>query len=138
MPELNRSQFAKNENTLPKTILSLIDRHIESVEHMEILLLLFESSDRMSVSEIFRHIQSSPASIQLRLEQLHAGGLVGRDGVRHFYFDPNGGSNAEPVAALCQAYRKMRVRVIEAIYARYTKQGMNPSKPPKLARKEDA
>lgn len=109
-------QFSVNESAIPKTVLDLIQRHIQSVEHLEILLLLFDSPVRLTNAEIFQHIQSSQPSIDLRVEQLLSAGLIERGADQRVHFSP-GSDSQTAVGALAECYRTMRVRVIEAIYA---------------------
>jgi DNA-binding IclR family transcriptional regulator len=104
---------------VPEPVLRFIDRHIESVEHLEILLLLSQDIRDWSVGEIFKSIQSSEASVTQRLQQLTAAGLLASNGLR-FRFEPRDESMRQLVADLGDLYRERRVRVIEAIYSRKT------------------
>lgn len=100
-----------------ETVLRFIDRHIETVEHLEILLLLSEQNQDWKVSEIFQKIQSSEASVLQRLQQLTAAGLLVNSGPA-YRFEPREESLREVVKELAELYHERRVRVIEAIYAR--------------------
>jgi predicted transcriptional regulator len=103
----------------PDTVLRFIDRHIESVEQLEILLLLAEESRDWSSFEIFKRIQSSEASVMQRLQQLSSAGLVVNK-AGQFRFEPRDESMRGIVRDLAELYRIRRVRVIEAIYTRKT------------------
>jgi hypothetical protein len=113
------SHSAVSLEATPETVLRFIDRHIESVEQLEILLLLAQETRDWSFTEIFKMIQSSEISIMQRLQQLIAAGLiVTREG--QFRFEPSEDSSRDTVHELAELYRLRRVRIIEAIYNRKT------------------
>ena len=101
-------------------MLSFVDRHIESVEHLEILLLLAAQERSWTGAEIFQKIQSSQASVDQRLESLVAAGLLAKDDNGQFRFAPKDEDTRKVVKDLAEAYRTRRVRIIEAIYTRKT------------------
>ena len=103
----------------PETVLCFIDRHIESVEQLEILLLLAQETRDWSFTEIFKRIQSSEISIMQRLQQLIAAGFVVTN-QGQFRFEPADAGVRETIRQLSDLYRQRRVRVIEAIYNRKT------------------
>jgi hypothetical protein len=103
----------------PEPVLRFIDRHIESVEHLEILLLLCQENRDWSFHDIFKRIQSSEASVMQRLQQLTEAGLIVKNGTS-FRFEPREDSMRGVVCELTDLYRQRRVRVIEAIYSRKT------------------
>jgi hypothetical protein len=108
-----------NQEGAPENVLRFIDRYIESVEHLEILLLLSGEPRDWSPAEIFQKIQSSRASVEQRLQSLaHAGLLVSNGG--KYRFNPRDEEMRCAVVDLAEAYRDWRVRVIEAIYTRKT------------------
>ena len=99
-------------------VLSFVDRHIESLEHLEILLLLAGQDRAWTSAEIFQKIQSSQASVDQRLESLVTAGLLTKDGNKNFRFSPKDEATRNIVKDLAEAYRTRRVRIIEAIYTR--------------------
>jgi DNA-binding IclR family transcriptional regulator len=101
-------------------VLSFVDRHIESLEHLEILLLLAAQDRSWSALEIFQKIQSSQASVEQRLQALVAAGLLTKDERGLFRFAPKDEQTRQLVKDLADAYRTRRVRIIEAIYTRKT------------------
>lgn len=113
-----KNPFEVSEGRLPDEISGFIERFVESVEHLEILLLLFGASEGMSASDVFQKIQSSSASVELRLSQLEDSRLITRDEQGTFWFNPAKESDRAIVANLDACYRQMRVRIIEAIYSR--------------------
>lgn len=104
----------------PDAVLSFVDRHIESLEHLEILLLLASQERSWSATEIFQKIQSSQASVDQRLQALVAAGLLAKDEDGRFRFAPKDEATRNLVNDLAEAYRTRRVRIIEAIYTRKT------------------
>lgn len=101
-------------------MLAFVDRHIESLEHLEILLLLAAQDRSWSAQEIFQKIQSSQASVEQRLQALVAAGLLTKDERGLFRFAPKDEETRNVVKDLADAYRTRRVRIIEAIYTRKT------------------
>jgi predicted transcriptional regulator len=101
-------------------LLAFIDRFIESIEQLEILLFLFESDQDCSAYDIFQHIQSSHASVEMRLSQLQSAGFIARDSENRYRFNRNDQVRQKTIADLAACYRAMRVRIIEAIYTRKT------------------
>lgn len=106
-----------SEEGVPEPVLQFVSRHVESLEQLEILLLLHSAPNKIwTVSEIFQRIQSTQISVQHRLLQLQAAGLVASD-ANGFRFAPANEDLANCVAGLAENYRERRVRIIEAIYA---------------------
>jgi DNA-binding IclR family transcriptional regulator len=97
-----------------------IARHIESVEKLEILLLFFrEPTKSWRPTEIFQQIQSSPASVDQKIAELVADGFVVRQKDGTFQFQ----AKSQPqVAALDDAYRLRRIKVIESIFSQATEE----------------
>ena len=108
------------EGGAPDGVLSFVDRHIESVEQLEILLLLASQERKWRASEIFQTIQSSQTSVEQRLESLVAAGLIAKDEKGCFRFAPKDDDTRNLVKDLADAYKTRRVRIIEAIYTRKT------------------
>jgi predicted transcriptional regulator len=104
----------------PDAVLSFVDRHIESLEHLEILLLLAAEDRSWTAAEIFQKIQSSQASVDQRLQTLVAAGLLAKDATGQFRFAPKDEEARKVVKDLAEAYKSRRVRIIEAIYTRKT------------------
>lgn len=105
-----------SEEGVPATVLQFVNRHIESLEELEILLLLHtEPSKAWTVAEIFQKIQSTQMSVQHRLLQFEASGLIEAKG-DGYRFKGNHEPIASVVAALAENYKDRRIRIIEAIY----------------------
>jgi hypothetical protein len=103
--------------TLSEELLDFIARHIESVEKLEILLLLVRQPERFwSARDIFQQIQSSPASVEHRLDELHRAGLLEKEAAGSFRFQPVSAESRKRALSLQEAYDNRRIKVIEAIY----------------------
>jgi DNA-binding IclR family transcriptional regulator len=101
-----------------------IARHIQSVEKLEILLLFFREPQRTWLSsEVFHSIQSSPASVNQKLDELVSEGFLarGKDETR-FSFQPKTTTIRAHVEALDTAYRERRIKVIESIFSKTTEE----------------
>lgn len=100
-------------------IRKFIRDYISSIEALEILLFLHARPEKIfSLDEVFREIQSSPASVGQRLEELSARRLVARTGDGGFRFSPATSELGESVDRLKTCYAVWRVKVIEAVYSR--------------------
>ena len=105
---------------LPDDLQRFITRYIDSVEKLEILLLIAKSPERFwSVEDIYQQIQSSRPSVQWRLRELNKEGFTERasEGER-FRFAPKTAELAATVAAIAGAYQDRRIKVIEAIFSK--------------------
>lgn len=99
-------------------VFDFVDRNINSLEHLEILLLLAATERRWTAADIFQRIQSSQSSVEQRLRSLVAAGFLAQDENNLFYFAPKNADTRSLVARLADAYRTRHVPVIEAIYTR--------------------
>jgi DNA-binding IclR family transcriptional regulator len=110
------------EGELSPDLQRFIARHIESVEKLELLLLFYRERTRAwQPAEIFQQIQSSPASINQKIDALIAEGFVAREksGLR---FQPRSAALEAQVAALEDVYRRSRIKVIESIFSKTTEE----------------
>lgn len=101
---------------LPDDVEALITACIESVEQIEILLLLRGGPHRpWSVDELSRQLRSSPHSVSLRVRPLVEHGLATMTGklVRYAASPRDDGA----VAALAGIYRLRRTAIIDRIFA---------------------
>lgn len=99
-----------------------IAAHIHSVEQLEVLLLLHRGGDReWSAQDVSRELSSHPHSVESRLLDLRARGLIearedGPGGLSYRFAPP--AALVATIAALQQAYTERRVTVITAIFAK--------------------
>ncbi len=97
-----------------------IATHLDSVEMLQVLVLLHESPDRdWSAAEITRELRSAESSIEKRLRDLHAHRILVRvgEGGQHRYCLAE--ESPQPVIReLVETFRVTPYGIIELIYAR--------------------
>lgn len=95
---------------------ALINRSIDSVEHVEVLLLLRHDPDRVwSAQDVAGELRRSPVSVERRLRDLTRSKLVAQVDERFVY---RKGEHDATVEELEHEYESRRVRLIEAIFSR--------------------
>jgi hypothetical protein len=98
---------------------AFITRHIVSVEELEVLLLLYEGKERdWSAAEINERLRSQETSIGKWLDVLTSLKLAQRTADGRYRFAPASDELARDTAALAEAYRERRIKVIELIFAK--------------------
>lgn len=103
--------------SFPSDVESFISYCIDSVEQIEILLLLSATSDKTwTIEELSDHLRSSPQSVGLRLSSLVAHKLVARDGMS-FRYAPSPADD-ELVKRLASVYQERRTSVIDYIFSK--------------------
>ena len=98
-----------------------LSANIHSVEQLEVLLLLHRGGAReWSALDVSRELSSHPHSVESRLLDLRARGLIEarEDGPGFSYRFAPPANVVATVAALQQAYSERRVAVITAIFAK--------------------
>ncbi len=97
-----------------------IHRYIDSVELLEVLLLLHRKpSKAWSVAEVTEALRSTDSSIDNRLLSLERRGFV-EEKEALFRFAPKTPELGASVDALADAYLTYRIRVVEEIYGSRT------------------
>ncbi len=104
--------------TLPISVQQFLSQYIQSLEQLEVLLLLWNSPNHSWTSaEVYEVVRSSRSSVEERLESFAQLGFLGKDDgpPPTFRYAPkeNLGTAVDETAG---AYQKWRVRVIEAIF----------------------
>jgi len=100
---------------LPSDVDSFISACIDSVEQVEILLLLSATHERAwTIDELSEHLRSSTRSVGLRLASLEWHQLVRRDGSAFRYAASP--SDDARVRRLAQLYDERRSAVIDRIF----------------------
>lgn len=97
-----------------------IHRTINSVEQLEILLLLMSHSSRdWSAEEIGERVRLPAETVGSRLEELHVAKLLDRGEKGRYQYAPETAALEEHVAEkLQEAYQERRHAVMELIYSR--------------------
>ncbi|RKH19072.1 hypothetical protein D7Y13_06910 [Corallococcus praedator] len=95
--------------------------HIDSIEKLEVLLLLRARTDRAwKAPEVALELRITEASAARRLAELKTGGLLLQDGVpgEAFRFSPFQSDDVQAAAELATTYAARRVSVISFIFSR--------------------
>ncbi|RKH42267.1 hypothetical protein [Corallococcus llansteffanensis] len=98
-----------------------ITTHIDSIEKLEVLLLLRARTDRVwTASAVALELRITEASAARRLAELKAGGLLVQDGSpgEAFRFSPTQTDDVKSAAELAATYAGRRVSVISFIFSR--------------------
>lgn len=104
---------------MPEPVRRFIARHIHTLEQLEILLLLIDSSRAWSDQEIASTLRTTRESVRSRLSRLLGDGLVGASaGPSPTYrYQPRSEALDQDVQSLARCYRERRVAVISQIFA---------------------
>lgn len=105
---------------VPEDVQRFIFDHIDSVEQLDVLLLLREHPDRQwSSAQISTELRTSPLSVDLRLRLLKAQGLIddGGGAPPSYRFQPQTPALAARVSALADIYRVRRHAVYGLIFS---------------------
>ncbi len=106
---------------LPEAVCRLIAEHIDSVEQLEVLLLLWRHPSRGWAPEaVARELRIEPASADKRLEDLERGGFLQcRDrACREYQYAPEPPERDGLVRGLAEGYAERRVTVINLIFSK--------------------
>lgn len=107
---------------LSEDLRQFIAAHIDSVEQLEVLLLLRRHPDRVWNAEaVSRELRSASDSVVMRLQGLRSAGLLvsvssESDGSDSFRYAPVRSELAELVDRLADAYASLRFTVINTIF----------------------
>lgn len=97
---------------------TFVNKHITSVEQIEVLLILVANPSRVwTVAEISAILRSSPNSIASRLEGLRQAKLAKGDPDAGFQYTASGRSH-DMVELLSEEYGARRFSVIELVFSR--------------------
>ena len=126
---------------IPQRLRTFLDVHFDSVEQIEVLLLLSQHPDRFwTASEVDNELRSSPTVLLRRLNSLHKIGALERaaDATPRFRFNPNSTEIQEQIQELLDHYRLRRSAIIELIYSRPRRALQSFVDAFKLSNKEDS
>jgi predicted ArsR family transcriptional regulator len=111
-----------SENGIAEPVRRFLSAHISSIEQLEVLVLLRTTASReWSAAEVSRELGSSVMSIQDRLGDLAARGIlvVREAGPQLVYrYAPASDETRAIIDGLAQAYRERRLTVVNLIYSR--------------------
>ena len=107
-------------DSLPDPVRQLLRRHIQSLEQLEVLLLLHGQPERAwTAPEVYDVVRSSQSSIAARLHAFTAEGFLTTEAgpPPTFRYAPQDQNLRAAVDQTATAYQTRRVRIIEAIFA---------------------
>jgi hypothetical protein len=103
-------------NGLPDEVHRFLSLHIDSVEELEVLLLVRRSPGRSwSAGDMARELYSHPTSIEQRFHHLLGSGLLRESAPGHVQYAPRSAELDQVVARVADAYHERRVAVISLI-----------------------
>lgn len=109
------------ETGIPNEVLEFISDHIASMEQIEVLLLLSSRPEQeWTVEKVFGQIQSSPASVLVRLREFCDRGLLIEKPNQLYQYSPRNEKLAHAVRLLALTYKERRIKIIELIYRQPT------------------
>ena len=106
---------------IPDDVVTFLTDRIDSVEQLEVLLLLQQTPDTAWTGEsVARHLYREPSSVGRRLGVLRLQGLLQatEDEEPRFRYAPSSDALAETVARLAEAYAQRRVTVLGILAAK--------------------
>ncbi len=112
--------MAERGDKLDPGLISFIKAHIDSVEQLEVLLLMRnDPTKEWSAGDVSRELRSSTASAQHRLDKLCALRLIVKvdPASLSYRYEPSSPELGDRVTALSEAYLVRRVTVIDLIFS---------------------
>lgn len=107
-----------SENDLPKAVRDFVFEYIDSVEQLEILLLLESNSKKSwSAAELSGLLRSNLNSIEKRLSLLASQSLIIRNEDSHFAFFTDNEDLNNTIHNLAEIYRVHRYKIMELIFS---------------------
>lgn len=106
-------------SSLPLDIKNFLIECIDSVSHLEVLLMLYAEPKRSwNALAISREMRSNMTSASNHLEDLFKKGFLAQDSEKHFHYHPTSKELEEKVKLLSDIYHEKPVAVITAIFER--------------------
>ncbi len=103
-------------NGLPEDVHRFLYQHIESVEQLEVLLLLWQAPDRdWTADDVARALYSHPSSVASRLALLMGQGMLRETHPGRYQYAPRSADLHQTVTEVVNTYRERRVAVITLI-----------------------
>jgi len=109
------------ESALPQRVQCFLMSHIDSIEKLEVLLLLRARAEReWMASEVALELRITEMSASARMEALTASRLLISDGARpaRCRYSPADSEDVRAIAELAAAYAERRVSVITFIFTK--------------------
>jgi hypothetical protein len=110
------------KESVDPAVRELISKHLSSMDHVELLVLLSaDESRRWTAERAAEAVHAAVRNIARVLEQLEVAGLLGREGSGDgatFRYAPSQPGMRDAVAALVVMYHQRPVTLVRAIYER--------------------
>ncbi len=116
-----------NTYTVPESVRSFILQYVDSVELLQVLLLLHRKPEKAwTLEEVEHEIRSSQSAIQKRLNDLYSRKVLQKEeGDSLHRFKPYSAEIAAEISAVADFNQTHGSRVIELIYSRQNETLMN-------------
>jgi hypothetical protein len=103
-------------NGLPEDVHRFLYQHVESVEQLEVLLLLWQAPDRTwTADDVARALYSHPSSVASRLALLMGQGMLRETQPGMYQYAPRSEELHDTISRVVNTYRERRVAVITLI-----------------------
>jgi hypothetical protein len=128
------------DSGISEPVRRFVAAHINSIAQIEVLLLLRATADReWSAPEVSAELRSSVMSMQDRLGDLAARGLLAvreADAVLLYRYAPASEDVSRLIDGLAHAYKERRLSVVNLIYAKPESDAVSFSEAFKISRKK--
>jgi hypothetical protein len=105
--------------SIPEDVRNFLFQHIDSVEQLEVLLLLRMHADRgWSPEEVATELRTDARSVRERLDDLRGGGLLAAEPEGGLRYAPKSPALDRTVHAVAQCYETHRVAIITLIFSK--------------------
>ena len=108
-----------SESGIPDGVSQFLRKHVQSVEHLEVLVLLQNEPNKVwGAAEVNQIIRSNEASIRSRLQDLaRSGVLLTADAQRETFQFRADAPDAADLPKTIELYKTHRLAIIQAIYS---------------------
>lgn len=104
---------------IPDHVAAFLGDHINSVEQLEVLLLLMRSPERRwSAKELSEELRSSPESASARLDDLHSRGFLARSPDNTYHYQTQNADHDRAIHDLASCYEQRKYTVINLIFSK--------------------
>ena len=104
---------------LPDNVYNFVLEHIDSLEQLEVLLLMRKLARESTAEEVARELRVGAESVANRLAGLHQRGILTSPSGKQYLYAPTSPEMMKDVTDLAQAYVERRVSVINLIATKH-------------------
>lgn len=106
------------EGDIPDEVRQFVSRHIQSLEQLEVLLLVSALPDRdWTVESVFQVVQTNRALVEKRLEEFVSSGFMVKAPDGSYRYAPKSETIARQLASTAGFYKLSRHKIVELIYS---------------------